>query len=79
MHANAPLAAQAAYAAGLQGKFWEMHDKLYESQAEWSEKSGSEAKQIISGYAKDMNLDMTKFSDALDKNAGNDKIQKRPE
>lgn len=76
MHANAPLAAEAAYAANLQGKFWEMHDKLYESQDEWGEKSGSEAKSLIQGYAKDLGLDMTKFNDDLDKNAGNAKIQK---
>lgn len=76
MHANAPLAAEAAYAASLQGKFWEMHDKLYESQGEWGEKSGSQAKDLILGYAKDLGLDMNKFSEDLDKNAGNDKIQK---
>src|SRR5215471_7483185 len=37
MHEHALLAAQAAEAAGLQGKFWEMHDKLYENQAKWVE------------------------------------------
>ena len=31
MHPNAPAAAEAALAAGKQGKFWEMHDKLFES------------------------------------------------
>jgi len=76
MHPNAPLAAQAAYAAGLQGKFWEMHDKLYESQDEWSEKSGGPAKETILAYAKELELDMTKFNDDLTKNAGSAKIQK---
>lgn len=76
MHANAPLAAQAAYAAGSQGKFWEMHDKLYESQDEWAEKSSGPAKEVIVGYAKELGLDMTKFNDDLNKNAGNAKIQK---
>ena len=28
-HANAQLAAEASECAGLQGKFWEMHDKLF--------------------------------------------------
>lgn len=36
LHANALPAAQAAEAAGMQGKFWEMHDKLYEHQSDWS-------------------------------------------
>ncbi len=76
MHPNAPLAAQAAYAAGQQGKFWEMHDELYESQDEWSEKSAGSAKEVIVGYAKELGLDMTKFNDDLNKNAGNAKIQK---
>lgn len=76
MHPNAPLAAQAAYAAGQQGKFWEMHDKLYESQDEWAEKSGSQAKELITNYAKDLGLDLTQFSSDLDQNAGNTKIQK---
>src|SRR3977135_3761648 len=35
-HEHALLAAQAAEAAGLQGHFWEMHDKLYENQTTWS-------------------------------------------
>src|SRR3989344_9628643 len=35
IHTNAMDAARAAEAAGLQGKFWEMHDKLYENQKEW--------------------------------------------
>ena len=36
IHPNAQVAAQAAEAAGMQGKFWEMHDLLFENQSEWS-------------------------------------------
>src|SRR6266496_3221598 len=36
-HQHALFAAQAAESAGLQGRFWEMHDKLHENQATWSE------------------------------------------
>jgi protein-disulfide isomerase len=36
IHPNAKAAAAAAEAAGLQGKYWEMHDKLYETQNAWS-------------------------------------------
>lgn len=35
IHQNAFAAARAAEAAGLQGKYWQMHDKLYENQNEW--------------------------------------------
>ena len=31
-HANANIAAEAAFAAGAQGKFWEMHDLLFANQ-----------------------------------------------
>jgi cyclophilin family peptidyl-prolyl cis-trans isomerase/protein-disulfide isomerase len=36
LHPNAFLASQAAEAAGLQGKFWEMHDLLFAEQATWA-------------------------------------------
>src|SRR5581483_190972 len=41
-HQNAILAAKASEAAGEQGKFWEMHDMLYEKQNEWSESNNAE-------------------------------------
>jgi protein-disulfide isomerase len=34
VHPNAELAAEAAEAAGAQGRFWEMHDALFDNQAE---------------------------------------------
>ena len=37
-HPNARAAARATEAAGLQGKFWEMHDILFERQTEWAPK-----------------------------------------
>lgn len=36
IHPNAQIASQAVEAAGMQGKFWEMHDLVYDKQAEWS-------------------------------------------
>ena len=36
IHQNSMLAAQATEAAGLQGKFWEMHDILFINQKDWS-------------------------------------------
>jgi protein-disulfide isomerase len=59
MHEQAVPAAQAAEAAALQGKFWEMHDLLYERQEEWSEKPN--AAEIFTGFARSLNLDMEKF------------------
>src|SRR6184192_4879481 len=59
MHEHALLAAQAAEAAGLQGKFWEMHDKLYENQATWSE--AKDIAPIFVDYAKQIGLDTDRF------------------
>jgi protein-disulfide isomerase len=54
-HKDAPLAAQAAIAAGEQGKFWEMHDLLFTNTKTLKEDN-------LNGYAKKLGLDMAKFS-----------------
>lgn len=59
-HKNANVAAEAALAAGSQGKFWEMYDKLYENQNKWSESNN--ALDVFNGYAKDIGLDVNKFT-----------------
>ncbi len=59
IHANADASAQAAEAAGLQGKFWEMSDILFSKQQEWSKAANS--REIFEGYARDLNLDIEKF------------------
>jgi protein-disulfide isomerase len=58
-HEHALMAAQAAEAAGLQGRFWEMHDKLYENQKTWSE--ARDITPLFVGYAKDLGLDTDRF------------------
>lgn len=63
IHKNSMLAAQTAYAAGLQGKFWEMHDLLYENQSSWSD---IDPRETFLGYAEDLKLDMNKFTKDLD-------------
>ena len=51
LHPNARAAAAAAEAAGLQGKYWEMHDKLYEEQTNWSSLSVDERLAKFTTYA----------------------------
>lgn len=58
-HTNAYEAALAAEAAGKQGKFWEMHDVLYEKQEEWSKNSNPQGK--FEEYASQLELDLEKF------------------
>lgn len=57
-HVRARLAALAAEAAGAQGKFWEMHDLLFERQDEWSS-DGYEETMV--GYAGMIGLDVDVF------------------
>lgn len=63
LHKNALLAAKAAEAAGKQGKFWDMHDKLYENQTAWSELDT--AQDVFVGYARDLSLDIALFQKDL--------------
>lgn len=59
IHKNAMASSSAAEAAGLQGKFWEMHDKLYSTQDTWSE--SATAADTFVGYAQELGLDVEKF------------------
>lgn len=58
-HQHALAAASAAEAAGLQGKFWEMHDLIYEHQADW--KDQFDVRPIFEGYAKQIGLDVDRY------------------
>ncbi len=71
-HANSNVSAYAVEAAGLQNKFWEMHDRVYESQKDWSESLA--AKDIFIGYAKDMGLDINQFKKDMDSSKIKDKV-----
>ena len=73
-HANAPISSYAAEAAGLQGKYWQMHDKLYESQSDWA--NSTDAKAIFEGYAKDLGLNVTQFDSDISSQKVKNFIQK---
>lgn len=75
-HRNTLVAHNAAEAAGKQGKFWEMHGKLFENQEEWSAdgptpKTRAQAEEIILGYAKDLGLDTVTVKQAINENTYN--------
>ena len=72
-HKNAQIASQAAEAAGLQGKYWQMHDKLYESQSDWE--TASDAKGVFISYAEKLGVDVNKFKIDIDSSAIKNKIQ----
>lgn len=71
-HLNAPIASQAVEAAGLQGKFWQMHDKIFETQNDWA--NLSDPSPLFIGYAKDLGLNVNQFTSDLNSQKVKDKI-----
>lgn len=65
IHPNALAAAASAEAAGLQGKFWEMHDLLFDNQSDWNTANTTQRTTIFTGYAESLDLDMDRFSEDL--------------
>ncbi|MEY2665644.1 MAG: hypothetical protein RLZZ480_749 [Candidatus Parcubacteria bacterium] len=63
IHNFSQQAAIAAEAAGQQGKFFEMHDKLFENQKEWSTSPTPQAMFIK--YANDLGLNVEQFKTQL--------------
>jgi protein-disulfide isomerase len=62
-HKNALISSYAVEAAGLQGKYWEMHEKVYSTQSIWS--NMSDPTSTFMGYAKDLGLITDKFTSDL--------------
>ena len=69
MHPNARIAAQAAVAAQAQGKFLEMHHKLYES-------SSALSRDKVLEIAKGLGLDMERFAKGMESEAVNSRIDR---
>lgn len=70
-HQHALAAASAAEAAGIQGKFWQMHDLLYERQNNW--KTTFDVRPIFEGYAKEIGLDVERYK----RDVGGDLVAQR--
>ncbi len=68
VHPHAEKAAEAAEIAAAQGKFWEMHDVLYENQDALDEAS-------LKDYAAQIGLDADAFADDLDGGKYEEKVQ----
>ncbi len=71
-HRYGMVSAQVAYAAFLQGKFWEMHDLLYENQKEWSD--SADPLPFFDAYANRLGLDISRFRDDLNAQSTKDLI-----
>lgn len=73
-HQFALQGARAAEAAARQGKFWEMHDKIFEGQKTWERTTDPQS--YFDSYAQEIGLDMTKFETDRKSSSVNAVIQK---
>lgn len=72
IHPHAVPAARAAEAAGQQGQFFAMHDKLFEEQSVWS--NAASPNVYFEQYAEELELDMKLFKRHLNASVIDDKI-----
>jgi len=70
-HNHAIPAASAAEAAGMQGKFWEMHALIFENQNTW--KTEFDVRPVFEGYAKRIGLDVERFK----RDVNSDRVEQR--
>jgi protein-disulfide isomerase len=68
-HPHGEIAARAAIAAMAQGKFWEMHKKLFENQKHLELPD-------LEGYAKDLKLDVAKFRADMNAPSTTERLEK---
>ncbi len=78
IHDKAMLGAQAAEAAGLQGKFWEMHDAIFnqESWQVWTQNPAADFETFLAEQAKAIGLDEKRFEKDLKSDAVVSKVEK---
>ena len=73
------LAARAAEAASYQDKFWEMHDLLFERQAEWVDLPVASFEGWVTDQAGELELDQARFTTDFNSAATLERIQKAAE
>ena len=74
IHPNARAAAASAEAAGQSGYYWEMHNKLFESQNSWENLTGTERSDAFASYAEALGINKATFTTNLGLDAINQKI-----
>jgi protein-disulfide isomerase len=67
-HDKALLAAEAAEAAGRQGKFWQFHDLMYQTQATWENDAVYTFRDELDTYAQQLGLNVSQFDTDLNDN-----------
>ncbi|MBP6005879.1 thioredoxin domain-containing protein [Candidatus Saccharibacteria bacterium] len=65
IHPNAKLAAITSEVAATEDKFWEMHDLLYQRQADWSSLSSTQVIDTFASYGTELGFDTADFRDQI--------------
>ena len=65
IHRNTWSAHNAAWCAGEQGKFWEMHDVLFQNQDRWNGEATRRPDRVIEGLARGVGLDMARYGECM--------------
>ena len=66
MHPNTVPASHAAACANAQGRFWQMHDRLYNGQLEWNAQATSSPRKVFKGYADELGLNLPQWEACFD-------------
>ena len=65
IHRNTWNAHRAAWCAGDQGKFWPMHDALYQNQDRWNTEATDNPDNVLSGIAQGIGLNMDAYTQCV--------------
>lgn len=75
MHPNTLSASLAASCAADQGKFWEMHDLIYNAQDQWNTQATTNPRKVLDGLAAQLGIDMTAYAQCFDSQKNLSRIQ----
>lgn len=73
-HKNSPSAHNAAACAADQGKFWQMHDAIYNTQDQWNTQATDNPKPFFEKYAQDIGLNTNTWGQCYDQKKHQDRI-----
>lgn len=74
-HSNSQPASHAAACAHDQGRFWDMHDRIFAGQDEWNTQATSSPKSVFAGYARAIGLNMQEWESCYDSRRNQGRIE----
>jgi protein-disulfide isomerase len=75
IHRNTWYAHRAAWCAGAQGRFWQMHDAIYQSQDRWNTEATDRPDNVLVGIAQGIGLNMDAYNKCVEERTFQAQIQ----